>query len=141
MSGSAFRHQPEGSQTGIERKVRVKETSVDRRRSHSVASRAMGKYDGWDHYFSQLEGDEHSLDFAQLEALINGTLPPSAHRYAVWWVGPHYYAKWRNYGWFAHPDIGQRVVRFDRKAGRRGRPTGSPDPTSPDPAKRTMGIG
>jgi uncharacterized HhH-GPD family protein len=100
----------------------------------------MGKYDGWDRYFQGLQGDERVLDFAQLEALIDGKLPLSAYQYAVWWVGPHYYAKWRNHGWYAHPDLERRIVRFDRQPGRRGRPSRPREARPPAPTtalKRT----
>ena len=93
----------------------------------------MGKYDRWDWYFRELTRTEHVMDFQQLEALIDGSLPPSAYNHSVWWLGPHYYAKWRQHGWYAHPDLQRRLVRFDRKAPKRGRP--AERPTSSEAAR------
>jgi len=83
----------------------------------------VGKYDAWDSYFENLEGDEAVLTFDQLEALIGDALPPSAYRHPAWWANVHYYAKWTDYGWYASPNLESRTVTFSHRPSRRGRPS------------------
>ncbi|MBM3957963.1 MAG: hypothetical protein FJ313_07930, partial [Gemmatimonadetes bacterium] len=84
----------------------------------------MGKYDPLDRFFAELEGEEHIWTFDEFERLTGVDLPPSARRHPEWWAAPHYYALWRDHGWFAQLRKTEGVVRFSRSQPRRGRPAG-----------------
>lgn len=85
------------------------------------------KYDPWDEFFAQLEGEEHFWTFDEFERLTGVRLPPTARKDAPWWANTTYWAKWAKHGWFASPQIDEGKIRFGRKPSRRGRPsTASP---------------
>jgi len=84
----------------------------------------MGKYDPWDAFFADLDGTEHRFTLGDFEELAGVDLPPSAHIHAPWWANIHYYSKWANHGWFAHPRLRDGVVVFSRSPSTRGRPPG-----------------
>jgi len=89
------------------------------------------KYDRWDEFFAQLEGDEHVWGFDEIEARTGVRLPPVARREASWWSNTTYWgAKWAKHGWHASARIREGVVRFGRQPARRGRPSASPTPGS-----------
>lgn len=74
----------------------------------------MGKYDSWDEFFESLEGDQVTLSFEELEAILGQPLPPSARRYQAWWSGIRTQTVWQKYGWSASPDLARGRVRFSR---------------------------
>ncbi len=88
----------------------------------------MGKYDPWDTFFRDLEGDEQRFTFEELETLAQVELPPSAHTYAEWWSRTHYHAIWDRHGWKASPRIAEGAVVFRRRpAGQMSPSKGSVD--------------
>ena len=82
----------------------------------------MGKYDAWEGFFRDLEGERHEIPLDALEAFVDGDLPPTAIREKAWWSGDRYYAWWLRAGWYAslQPDDG--TVVFSKTPFRRGRP-------------------
>lgn len=76
----------------------------------------MGKYDAWDTFFKDLEGDEQRLTFDELEILTQVDLPPSARAYAAWWSKHQHHAVWDRHGWRASPRIAESAVVFRRRS-------------------------
>jgi hypothetical protein len=100
----------------------------------------MGKYDGWNGFFRDADGDDIVLDFAQLEELIGDVLPPSARRHAAWWSGAQYFAVWTRHGWRATPDLRRGTVRFRRLNPKAVRQT-TPEPPSALANERLVLLG
>jgi hypothetical protein len=97
----------------------------------------VGKYDRWEGFFRDLEGDRQEIPIEVLEALVEGELPPTAVHQKAWWSGEHYHAWWLKAGWFAslQPDSG--TVIFSRTLFRRGRPATLKRPSSRSPSSST----
>lgn len=87
------------------------------------------KYDPWDVFFAQLDGDEHVWTLDEFEALTGVRLPPSAWSDAPWWSNTTYWAKWARHGWFASPRLDEGRIRFGRSPAQRGRPPGGSQQT------------
>ena len=58
----------------------------------------MGKYDPWDGFFADLDGDELRFSLDDLEELTGVDLPPSARTRPEWWSSGHSHAKWKEHG-------------------------------------------
>ena len=65
-----------------------------------------GKYKPLENYLRNLPEDQReiTLDFDQIERILNDTLPASAYGYEAWWAnekeGNHVNARsWSNAGW------------------------------------------
>ena len=56
------------------------------------------------------------LRFDQMDAMVKGGLPPSAHKHAAWWANSIWSRPlsriWLDAGRNAHPDFQAGVVRF-----------------------------
>ncbi|HOW91082.1 MAG TPA: hypothetical protein PK883_02095 [Anaerolineaceae bacterium] len=81
-----------------------------------------GKYTPLEQYLRNLpnEQNEITLSFAQIEKLIQDTLPRSSKEHSAWWSneidGRHVQAHaWMNAGWLAYADQARRLVRFLKK--------------------------
>jgi endonuclease III len=74
----------------------------------------MAKYDPWDAFFRDLEGDSRRLTFEDLETLTSVDLPPSARTHPEWWSRSHHHAVWSRHGWSASPRINEGAVVFRR---------------------------
>lgn len=92
----------------------------------------MGKYDPLNRFLSTAERDEYDMAFSEIEKILAGPLPPSAHRHQAWWAneshGSHSHARsWQDAGWeTARINLPGKQVRFVRK-----RPRGTPNSTAP----------
>jgi len=57
---------------------------LPRREPHATElpsyNRLVGKYDAWEAFFENLQGDRHEIPLEVLETYVDGHLPPSAHR-------------------------------------------------------------
>jgi hypothetical protein len=78
-----------------------------------------GKYTPLEQYLRDLPANQTqvTLGFEQIERILNGRLPPSAHQYQAWWAnekeGNHVNARaWANAGWKVE------YVDFNRKQAR-----------------------
>jgi hypothetical protein len=74
----------------------------------------MSKYDPLRDFLAARAGNTVTLTFSELDDLV-GTLPPSAHKYEVWWRNgdpSHQHCQsWGGAGYTAHPDLrGERVT-------------------------------
>ena len=63
-----------------------------------------GKYSPLEHYLRDLPESQVTLDFEQIERIIDDKLPSSAYEYWAWWAnekeGNHVNARaWANAGW------------------------------------------
>jgi len=83
----------------------------------------VGKYDPWDEFFAGIEEDDVTFDMAELEAVLEAPLPPSAREHPAWWGRAHNHARWAAYGFTASPDLRRQRVRFRRRS-RRTQPPG-----------------
>lgn len=92
----------------------------------------MGKYDRWEGFFQDLEGERQEIPLDVLEEKVDGDLPPTAIREKAWWSGDHYYAWWLKAGWYASLQPSDGTVIFSRTPFRRGRPAKAK--RSPTPA-------
>jgi len=63
-------------------------------------------------------GDEMTLTYKEVAALIGGPLPVTAVLQTYWWRGKPYdhVQTWRALGWRAHASAANRRVRFTRDA-------------------------
>ncbi len=80
----------------------------------------MSKYDPLKHYLESRSGSEIPLSFAQIEGVLDFSLPASARRHQAWWAntgGAHVHAvAWLDAGWrTSRVDLGGQHVVF-RKA-------------------------
>lgn len=80
-----------------------------------------GKYTPLEQYLRNLpnEQKEITLTFAQIETIIQDSLPRSSKEHSAWWSnevdGNHVQAHaWINAGWSSHADQSRRLVRFLR---------------------------
>jgi hypothetical protein len=64
------------------------------------------------------EGQEKTLSFQEIEAIIGAELPASAHQHRAWWANDakgHVQAKaWLNAGWKASVNLSEKQVYFTR---------------------------
>jgi len=79
----------------------------------------MTKYEPLTRYLENQTGQEHALTFQQVEAIIDGKLPPSAYRHRAWWSNNpkgHVMAEaWVNAGWkTSEVDMEGRKLKFRR---------------------------
>lgn len=97
-----------------------------------------GKYGGWQRYFSDLAAKNRRrirLSFAELEDIIDDTLPGSAYVHAAWWSGDRPHTVWRESNWRASPDLEQEHVDFERSDG----PVTAPRPAARSQRKKATG--
>lgn len=81
-----------------------------------------GKYAPLEHYLRNLPADqiEITLVFAEIERILNDTLPASAYGYEAWWAnekeGNHVNARsWSTAGWKIESlDLKQKWVKLIR---------------------------
>ncbi|SDH03627.1 DUF7662 domain-containing protein [Desulfosporosinus hippei] len=61
----------------------------------------MDKYRPLQQFLEKCKGQTVTLTYEQMEGIIGGKLPMSAHKYPAWWAnGGHYYAdSWLEVGW------------------------------------------
>ena len=84
--------------------------------------------------------------FAEIEAVLGVSLPPSARKYREWWAnqrgGGHSQAKgWGDAGWQVWSvDLKQRSVEFRRVAILPPKDSGDPDAALFDSAARYLGV-
>lgn len=82
-----------------------------------------GKYTPLENYLRNLpeSQSEVTLDFEQIEKILNGKLPSSAYESQAWWEhakeGNHVSTRaWSNAGWTVGSlDVNQKWVRFLRE--------------------------
>lgn len=97
----------------------------------------MGKYDAFDNFFRDLEGDRVRVDLEAFERATGVDIPPSARRYEAWWSGSHDHARWVRYGWRASPRLGSNQVVFTRVGAQRASPQSEPASTADSQPART----
>jgi plasmid stability protein len=107
----------------------------------------MPKYEPLTRYLEMQPGQEHSLTFAQVEAIIVGRLPPSAYKHRAWWSNNpqgHVMAQaWVNAGWeTSEVDMQGRKLVFRRIRNPPHRCTGFSDrpPPSLQPGSHTLTV-
>ena len=96
----------------------------------------MSKYEPLARYLENQPGQEHSLTFAQVEAIIVGRLPPSAYKHRAWWSNNpqgHVMAQaWVMAGWeTSEVDMERRKLVFRRIRNPPHRSTGFSDRPPP----------
>ncbi len=87
----------------------------------------MNKYDPLENHLVKSGQDVITMSFAELEAILGASLPPSALKYSVWWANEggrpgtmHTHAvAWYRAGYRAEADRSVRRVRFIRESGPR----------------------
>jgi hypothetical protein len=76
------------------------------------------KYDPLRAYLDRLAGPREQLTFAELEAILGGPLPPSAHRCRTWWGNDTSHSQalaWLDCNWqVEHVDFRDQTVTFVR---------------------------
>lgn len=81
-----------------------------------------GKYTPLENYLRNLPADQNeiTLGFAEIERILNDSLPASAYEYEVWWAkekeGNHVDARsWSNAGWMVESlDLSEKWVKLIR---------------------------
>jgi len=95
------------------------------------------KYDVWDSFFAELDGEEHVWTLDEFEEMTGVVLPPSARSHAPWWSNTTYSAKWARHGWYASPRLTEDSIRFGREPSKRGRPLRGKGSRPDPPSKQT----
>ncbi len=69
-------------------------------------------------FLAAATGDEITLTYKEVTALIGGPLPETAVLHTSWWRGKHHdhVQTWRALGWHAHASAAHRRVIFTRNA-------------------------
>jgi hypothetical protein len=81
----------------------------------------VAKYDRLEEHLRSTTAAIVTLSFADIERILEDTLPSSAFRYATWWEnsnnGRHVQARsWLRAGFVAHPNVHSGRVTFLRRA-------------------------
>ena len=82
----------------------------------------MSKYDALNDYLHAQTADRISLDFNQIESILEGNLPASARNHNAWWAnnptGHSHCRAWHDAGWRTSAlDLAGEKVDFVRTAG------------------------
>lgn len=78
----------------------------------------MGKYTPLEEYISKQKANEITLSFSEIEEIIKDKLPPSAHKYEVWWSNSFSHSQseaWLNAGYNASVDLENKETTFLRE--------------------------
>jgi hypothetical protein len=62
----------------------------------------MGKYDGLRQYLLAQPSSNVDITFAEIETILNASLPESAHKYREWWANDQTHVEaqaWLSAGW------------------------------------------
>ncbi len=78
-----------------------------------------GKYEPLSEYLTTLTGDEVCFTFAEIEAILGATLPPTAWQRSMWWANSlrpdHPQSRaWLSSGWMVSADVNNGAVTFFR---------------------------
>lgn len=79
-----------------------------------------GKYGPLSEYLTTLTGDEVCFTFAEIEAILGATLPPTAWQRSMWWANSprpdHPQSRaWLASGWTVSADVNNGAVTFFRR--------------------------
>lgn len=87
--------------------------------SGDTTSKAPGRYQSLIDYLAAQSGDEVTLTYHEVMAVIDGPLPESAILHSAWWTTKTkgHVRAWRALGWRAHASAMHLRVVFTRDAG------------------------